>query len=219
MRESNANCRTHWAWITRTHLAAKTQSRLNLLQSCLYNIKFICLSNNKEMNCWQVQWNLFRFDLACKTYLTYMIFYRISCIRVNTKLYTTHTHIRWFVSVVVTWEIFIISVLLTTNKDASKHVYTCMCIEDVLASSFLFTNYLSFQAEVKLEYLLNLSILISKGKEINWDCLSNGEWTGKSSLLKRVKFTFDMHCSIWGDYCMVPVRVSSFDQGFNHRRC
>ena len=25
----------------------------------------------------------------------------------------------------------------------------------------------SFQAEVKLEYLLNLSILISKGKEIN----------------------------------------------------
>ncbi len=27
--------------------------------------------------------------------------------------------------------------------------------------------YHSFQAEVKLEYLLNLSILISKGKEIN----------------------------------------------------
>lgn len=76
-----------------------------------------------------------------------------------------------------------------------------------------------FQAEVKLEDLLNLSILISKGKEINWDCLSNGEWTGKSSLLKRGKFTFDMHCSIWGVYCMVPVRVSSFDQGFNHRRC
>ena len=24
VRESNANCRTHWAWITRTHLAAKT---------------------------------------------------------------------------------------------------------------------------------------------------------------------------------------------------
>jgi len=23
VRESNANCRTHWAWITRTHLAAK----------------------------------------------------------------------------------------------------------------------------------------------------------------------------------------------------
>jgi hypothetical protein len=36
--------------------------------------------------------------------------------------------------------------------------------------------------------------------------------TSESSLLKRVKFTFDMHCSIWGDYCMVPVRVSSFDQ-------
>jgi hypothetical protein len=44
--------------------------------------------------------------------------------------------------------------------------------------------------------------------------LSNGHTVSisKSSLLKRVKFTFDMHCSIWGDYCMVPVRVSSFDQ-------
>lgn len=134
VRESNANCRTHWAWITRTHLAAKTQSRLNLLQSCLHNIKFICLSN-KEMNCWQVQWNLTGFDLACKTYLTYMIFHRISCIRVNTKLYTIHksTYLCWFVSVVITWEIFIISVLLTAKQDASKHVYTCVCvcIEDV----------------------------------------------------------------------------------------
>jgi hypothetical protein len=40
-----------------------------------------------------------------------------------------------------------------------------------------------FQAEVKLEYLLNLSILISKGKEINWDCLSNGEWSVLNLLL------------------------------------
>jgi hypothetical protein len=31
----------------------------------------------------------------------------------------------------------------------------------------IYLFYLSFQAEVKLEYLLNLSILISKGKEIN----------------------------------------------------
>jgi hypothetical protein len=35
----------------------------------------------------------------------------------------------------------------------------------------------------------------------------------QQEMLKRVKFTFDMHCSIWGNYCMVPVRVSSFDQG------
>ena len=33
----------------------------------------------------------------------------------------------------------------------------------IYSYSFIFT----FQAEVKLEYLLNLSILISKGKEIN----------------------------------------------------
>lgn len=82
---------------------------------------------------------------------------------------------------------------------------------------FLF--YLFIQAEVKLENLLNLSILISKGKEINWDCLSNGEWTGISSLLKRIVFIYDMHCSIWGGFCRIPVRVSSFDQDFYHRRC
>ena len=99
------------------------------------------------------------------------------------------------------------------------HVIDKNTIEYICAYNIMYILIFTFQAEVKLEYLLNLSILISKGKEINWDCLSNGEWTGKSSLLKRVKFTFDMHCSIWGNYCMVPVRVSSFDQGFNHRRC
>ena len=39
--------------------------------------------------------------------------------------------------------------------------YVCLYI-----SLVLFFNHF-FQAEVKLEYLLNLSILISKGKEIN----------------------------------------------------
>ena len=34
--------------------------------------------------------------------------------------------------------------------------------------------------EMKQDYPLNLSILISGGKETNKDCLSNCEWTGKS---------------------------------------
>jgi hypothetical protein len=35
-----------------------------------------------------------------------------------------------------------------------------------MKNDYSFSLY-TFQAEVKLEYLLNLSILISKGKEIN----------------------------------------------------
>ena len=43
--------------------------------------------------------------------------------------------------------------------DSKLHIYIyCVCI------TYLFSF---FQAEVKLVYLLNLSILISKGKEIN----------------------------------------------------
>lgn len=38
--------------------------------------------------------------------------------------------------------------------------------------------------QLKQDYPLNLSILISGGKENNSDSLSNGEWTGKSSDLK-----------------------------------
>ena len=40
--------------------------------------------------------------------------------------------------------------------------------------------------QIKLGYLLNLSILISRGKEINKDYPSNGEWRGKSSNFKLV---------------------------------
>ena len=34
------------------------------------------------------------------------------------------------------------------------------------------------------DYPLNLSISVSGGKEINWDCLSRGDWTGNSPALK-----------------------------------
>ena len=155
----------------------------------------------KKMNCWQVRW-LYQKSSLRYLYRKYFMVEKQCC------TFNGVIHIHIFVCTVITREIFIISVFLIL--DNKKHICACC---------FYFISILHFQAEVKLEYLLNLSILISKGKEINRDCLSNGEWTGKSSLLKRVRFTFDMRCSIWGDYCMVPVRVSSFDQGFNHRRC
>lgn len=156
-----------------------------------------------------------KFYLACNTYfhihdvVSFVIVLRFK------RSYTQYTKI--YIYIYLCWlsynmrNLYHIHVVLTVKKQPFKFVYDLCVI--TLTLSF------TFQAEVKLEDLLNLSILISKGKEINWDCLSNGEWTGKSSLLKRVGLTFDMHCSIWGDSCMVPVRVSSFDQGFNHRRC
>jgi hypothetical protein len=48
--------------------------------------------------------------------------------------------------------------------------YNRMCVIDVEIQCSIqndLFHFHSFQAEVKLEYLLNLSILISKGKEIN----------------------------------------------------
>ena len=44
------------------------------------------------------------------------------------------------------------------------------------------------QPQIRWEYPLNLSILISGGKETNWDSLSSGEWSGKSSNLKSPLF-------------------------------
>ena len=46
------------------------------------------------------------------------------------------------------------------------------------------SQYYQDRPQIKWEYPLNLSILISGGKETNKDSLSNGEWSGKSSNLK-----------------------------------
>ena len=42
--------------------------------------------------------------------------------------------------------------------------------------------------QIRQDYPLNLSILISGGKETNQDSPSNGEWSGKSSSLKSAWF-------------------------------
>jgi hypothetical protein len=49
--------------------------------------------------------------------------------------------------------------VIDIKNNTIEFIYIRICV----FNSFIFT----FQAEVKLEYLLNLSILISKGKEIN----------------------------------------------------
>jgi len=43
-----------------------------------------------------------------------------------------------------------------------------------------------FAPELKQDDPLDLSILLSGGKEINKDYLSKGDWTGKSSKLESV---------------------------------
>ena len=53
-------------------------------------------------------------------------------------------------------------------------------------SKFISNFYLQMASEIKQDYPLNLSISVSGGKETNKDCLSNGEWTGKSSNCKSM---------------------------------
>ena len=53
--------------------------------------------------------------------------------------------------------------------------------------------------QIRQDYPLNLSILISGGKETNKDSLSNGEWSGNSSSLKSLLLA-TANCSLW-KYC------------------
>ncbi len=50
----------------------------------------------------------------------------------------------------------------------------------------VFSKLLWFWPQIKQDYPLNLSILISGGKETNKDSLSNGEWSGNGSSLKSL---------------------------------
>jgi len=49
---------------------------------------------------------------------------------------------------------------------------------------------------MKQEDLPNLSILLSRGKETNKDSPSNGEWSGKSSTWKSVKYHAPSSCGL-----------------------
>ena len=54
----------------------------------------------------------------------------------------------------------------------------------ILHERFNYSTYLHSVPEIKQDYPLNLSISISGGKENNYDYLSRGDRTGKSSKLK-----------------------------------
>jgi hypothetical protein len=61
------------------------------------------------------------------------------------------------------------------------------CRRDCLASCADHSKsgcHFDFWSQIRQDYPLNLSILISGGKETNKDSPSNGEWSGKSSNLK-----------------------------------
>jgi len=53
-------------------------------------------------------------------------------------------------------------------------------------------------SEIIQEHPLNLSILLSGGKENNRDAFSNGEWSRQSSRLKSV--VYPPNCSLWNWY-------------------
>ena len=76
----------------------------------------------------------------------------------------------------------------------SYNSYTCVWVEQFFYK-FCFDSRAHFEFEcssfwpqIRREHSLNLSILLSEGKENNNDSLSNGEWTGKSSVLNRSVF-------------------------------
>ena len=69
--------------------------------------------------------------------------------------------------------------------------------------------------QIRQDYPLNLSILISGGKETNKDSLSNGEWSGNSSSLKSLLLA-TANCSLW-KYCQGKVRVLKLLGTARHR--
>ena len=79
-----------------------------------------------------------------------------------------------------------------------------------LFPGFVKTNFAIFWADLREEYPLNLSILLSGGQETNKDSLSTGEGSGKSSSLKSGTSVFElwpMEISPW--WCQVQVVVGT----------
>lgn len=58
------------------------------------------------------------------------------------------------------------------------------------------TSYLTWP-EIRRDYPLNLSILVSGGRETNEDSLSNGERTGKSPAPNPPALAVDGTCGVW----------------------
>lgn len=93
VRESNANCRTHWAWITRTHLAAKAPAEAKFASVLFLSHQihlFPQTGNRYELLASSIRC---LFYLACNTYRSYDM---IPCFdngsyRIRMKRSYTHT--------------------------------------------------------------------------------------------------------------------------------
>ena len=77
----------------------------------------------------------------------------------------------------------------------------------------------SFWPQIRREHSLNLSILLSEGKENNNDSLSNGEWIGKSSVLNRSVSGIEWYVAYKFRNGRVNVCLSTFECVFTHSRC
>lgn len=104
------------------------------------------------------------------------------------------------------------------NSRAMNVLIGVWCLLDYNWSSersvFIDRQVINFWPQIRQDYPLNLSILISGGRETNKDSLSNGEWSGKSSNLKSLVET-PANCSL--ENCFRNRALPKF-LGKGHRR-
>jgi hypothetical protein len=98
------------------------------------------------------------------------------------------------------------------------HSINCYFITLIKSSWYLKNHHIYllifnnlYRPEIKWDYPLNLSILISGGKETNKDSLSNGEWSGKSSNLKS--YLYGWSCSFRKYNLNEQWRVNPLERG------
>ena len=100
--------------------------------------------------------------------------------------------------VYLTWKmyawIFGGSIELVTDSSVISYGYISLRSNLKKTRIGFFQNHLSSASEIRQEHPLNLSILLSGGKEINEDCLSSGERSGKSSI--RIGGLRSLNCNL-----------------------
>ena len=159
----SVNCRTHWTSIFWTQIAGQCSSLTNAcLRVTIKSLKNLIFENTSVPYTMCIA--RFWFNHSTNVYITRYAYARTP----NTGEWE-----RWVGSH---------SSLLKTLC-CSLVVYTL-----VHSLGTLLTYRSPFWPQIRREHSLNLSILLSEGKETNKDSLSNGEWTGKSSMPKLALF-------------------------------
>lgn len=94
-------------------------------------------------------------------------------------IYFKHLHLwseKWF------WMSIYLRMMVILNRESIQILQWHSVVLGIYWLSKLYQLY--YQPQIRWEYPLNLSILISGGKETNKDSPSSGEWRGNSSNLK-----------------------------------